>query len=87
MAIATITVTVTDSDGSSATGTTTVQTDTITITSITVTPQTAPVGTTRNLTVVATSSAGLALTYGTPVSAGITFTPVNGQPGQWTFVY
>jgi hypothetical protein len=42
------------------------------------------------LTVVAASNSGSALTFPTPASAGITFTPVGSQPAgqaQWTFVY
>ena len=51
-----------------------------------VTPSNAPAGTTRNLTV--TPNGGTPpFTYGTPVGAGLTFTPVSGQPNQWTFVY
>jgi hypothetical protein len=86
----TITGTVTDASGAVSTFSTTVTTDQVTITSATVSPAVAPTGTQRTLTVVATSSGGLALTFGTPVAAGITFTPVSAQPaGQaaWTFVY
>ena len=51
-----------------------------------ITPASAPAGTTRNITV--TGSGGTApYTYNTPTGAGLTFTPVSGQPGQWTFVY
>ena len=85
-----ITGTVTDADGASSTFSTSAALDSVSITSAAVVPATAPAGTTRTLTVIATSSAGATLTFGTPVSAGITFTAVAGQPagqGQWTFVY
>lgn len=53
-----------------------------------VTPASAPAGTTRNITVTANSGTGVApFTFNTPTSPGITFTPVSGSPGQWTFVY
>lgn len=91
MATATITFTVTDSDGSTASGSTTVQTDSIAIASAVVVPQTAPTGTPRTLTVKATAlDPAATLTFGTPVSAGITFTAVPGQPsgqGAWTFAF
>ncbi len=52
-----------------------------------VTPSAALAGTTRNITVTASGGAGyVPYTYATPVSAGLTFTPVAGQPNQWTFV-
>ena len=87
MSTVTITGTVTDSTG--ATGSYSVV---VTLTgggftlSAVVTPASAPAGTTRNLTV--TPTGGTApFTYGTPTGAGLTFTPVSGQPNQWTFVY
>jgi hypothetical protein len=65
--------------------------DTVSILSITVTPQQAPTGTTRTLTVTGASSAGQALNAAaSSVPAGVTFTPVGGQPAgqfQWTFVW
>jgi hypothetical protein len=52
---------------------------------VVVVPLSAPVGTTRTLTV--TPTGGIApFTYSTPISPGLTFTP-TGTPGQWTFVY
>lgn len=86
----TITGTITDANGASASFTTSAAIDAVSITSVAVVPQTAPAGATRTLTVQATSSAGAALTFGMPVAAGITFTPVAGQPpgqAQWTFVF
>lgn len=68
----------------------TAQTDAVAITSATVTPAVAPAGTTRTLAVVASSSAGLALTASVNAVNGVTFTPVAGQPAgtfAWTFVY
>lgn len=53
-----------------------------------VTPASAPAGTTRNITVTANSGTGVSpFTFNTPTATGITFTPVSGSPGQWTFVY
>jgi hypothetical protein len=86
MTTITITGTITDTDGATASFSCSAQADTITGSGV-VTPQTAPAGTTRNLTATGVSSAGLVLTYNTPVATGITFTPVSGQPNQWTFVY
>jgi hypothetical protein len=85
-----IAVTVTDASGATSTANVTALLDTVTINSITVTPSTAPAGTTRKLAVSATSAIGAALTFGTPVGTGLTFTPVTGQPAgtaAWTFVY
>lgn len=82
----TITGTITDTAGASYSFSTTATQDMVTGSAV-VSPAIAPVGTTRTITVTGTSSAGLPLTYGTPVAAGVTFTPVAGQPGQWTFVY
>lgn len=80
-----ITGTVTDSAGAVGSYSVTVTLDSIAATA-TVTPAVAPAGTTRTLTV--TPSGGVApFTYGTPVGTGLTFTPVSGQPNQWTFVY
>lgn len=85
MTTITITGTVTDSVGTVFPFSTTAQADTGTASAL-VTPFNAAPGTTRNITI--TMSGGTAaFTYGTPVSAGITFTPVAGQPNQWTFVY
>jgi len=82
--IVTITGTVTDADGATGSYSVTVTLDTVGATAV-VTPAVAPAGTTRNLTV--TVSGGVApFTYGTPVGTGLTFTPVDGQPNQWTFV-
>jgi hypothetical protein len=81
----TITGSGTDSLGVPFTFTTTATQEAITA-AATVTPSVAPVGTTRTLAV--TVSGGTPpYTFGTPVATGITFTPVSGQPGQWTFVY
>jgi hypothetical protein len=88
-ATVTITGTVTDPNGS-APFSLTVTTDAVSVVSATVTPAVAPAGTTRTLTVVGNSSAGLALTATVNAVAGITFTPVSGQPAGtfvWTFVY
>jgi hypothetical protein len=64
--------------------------DVITIVSATVSPDPAPAGTMRTLTVVATSSLGLPLTATILVIPnGPVFTPVGGQPAGtfvWTFV-
>ncbi len=81
----TITGTGTDSVGVPFTFTATATQESITVTAV-VTPAVAAVGTTRNLTV--TASGGTApYTFNTPVATGITFTPVTGQPNQWTFVF
>lgn len=85
----TITGTVKDPNGS-APFSVTVTTDAVSITSAAIVPAVAAAGTTRTLTVVATSSAGLALTGTINPVTGITFTPVTGQPAgtfAWTFVY
>ncbi len=85
MSTITITGTVTDSVGATSPFSVTATADSFTLTAV-VTPQNAPVGTTRNLTV--TPTGGTApFTYGTPLATGITFTGVTGQPNQWTFVY
>ncbi len=81
----TITGTVTDASGASGSYSTTVTLDSFTL-AATVTPQTAPAGTTRNLTVVP-SGGTPPYTFGSPSAPGITFTPVVGTPGQWTFPY
>ncbi len=84
----TIQGTVTDPNGS-APFSITVTTDAVTVTSASVTPAVAPPGTTRTLTVVANSSAGLPLSAAVNPVTGITFTPVSGQAGTfvWTFVF
>ena len=85
----TITGTVTDQNNASGAYSVVVTLDNVTA-AATVTPATAPAGTTRTLTVVGTSSAGAPLAFPAPVVSGITFTPVAGQPAgqaQWTFVY
>jgi hypothetical protein len=80
----TITGSVTDSAGASGNYSVVVTLDSFTLAAV-VTPASAPAGTTRNLTV--TPAGGTApFTFGTPVGAGLTFTPVAGQPGQWTFL-
>lgn len=81
----TITGTVTDSTGASGNYSVVVTLDSFTLSAV-VTPASAPAGTTRNLTVTPTDGTA-PFTYATPVAAGITFTPVAGQPNQWTFVY
>jgi hypothetical protein len=86
----TITGTVTDSSGLAAPFSVVVQLDAVSITSATVSPSSAPAGTTRTLTLTASSLQGLPLTFATPAGTGLTFTPVSGQPAgqaQWTFVY
>lgn len=86
----TITGTVTDALGSIATFNTSASIDSISIVSITVTPQTAPNGTTRKLSVSATSSSNAAITFNAPVATGIVFTAVPNMPAglaAWTFVY
>jgi hypothetical protein len=88
-ATVTITGTVTDPNGS-APFSVTVTTDAVSIISAFVSPAVAPAGTARTLTVIAGSSAGLALTGSVNAVTGITFTPVPGQPAGtfvWTFVY
>jgi hypothetical protein len=84
----TITGTVIDSHQSSANYSLVSTIDLVTITSLSISPDPAAAGITRTLTVNATSSLGAALTFDTPASAGITFTPVGSQPAgqaQWTF--
>jgi len=49
-----------------------------------VVPSVAPPNTLRTLTVTPTGGIG-AITFGLPVSPGVTFTPVAGQSNQWTF--
>lgn len=85
----TITGTVTDANGS-VPFSVTVTTDQVSVTSATVAPAVAPLGTTRTLTIVGNSSASLPLSFTVAPQAGITFTPVAGQPpnqAQFTFVY
>jgi hypothetical protein len=85
MSTVTITGTVTDAAGATGSYSVVVTLDSFTLSAV-VTPAVAPAGTTRNLTV--TPSGGTApFTFGTPVGTGLTFTPVAGSPGQWTFVY
>ena len=85
MSTLTITGTGTDSNGVVANYTVVVTSDSFALTAV-VTPQAAPPGTMRNLTV--TPIGGVApFTYSLPTASGITFTPVSGQPNQWTFVY
>lgn len=62
----------------------------VTITSQAVDKPDAPAGTSRILTVTATSSTGAALSAPLPAASGITFTPIAGQPAgtfKWSFVY
>jgi hypothetical protein len=81
----TITGTVTDASGATGSYTVTVTLDSFSLSAV-VTPSVAPAGTTRTLTV--TPTGGTApFTYSVPIATGITFTPVSGQPNQWTFVY
>jgi len=90
MATITISGTVIDENGASQVFSASAIIDAVSITSAVVSPQAAPAGTTRTLTVIATSSSGAALTFGNPTGTGLTFTPVTGQPAgqaQWTFVY
>jgi hypothetical protein len=82
----TINFQVTDQFGAVFTGSATATQDIVTATA-TITPATAAAGTTRNITINASSSAGGSLTYSTPTAPGIVFTPVAGQSNQWTFVY
>ncbi len=51
-----------------------------------VVPLTAPPGSTRTLTVAPAGGVG-PFVFGVPSSPGVTFTPITGSPGQWTFVY
>jgi hypothetical protein len=81
----TITGTVTDSVGASGSFSVPVTLDSFTVSAV-VTPSVAAAGTTRNITVTVTGGTS-PFVYGTPVATGLTFTPVTGQPGQWTFVY
>lgn len=84
MSTITITGTVTDAAGATGSYSVVVTLDQFTVTAV-VTPAVAPAGTTRNLTV--TPNGGVApFTFATPTGSGLTFTPVAGQPGQWTFV-
>lgn len=85
MGTLTIAFTVTDANGVVYSGTGTATQDNLSATA-TVTPSVAAPGTNRTLVV--TPSGGTApYTFGTPTATGITFTPVTGSPGQWTFVY
>ncbi len=84
MSTVTITGVVTDTAGASGNYSVVVTLDAVTA-SASVSPDPAPAGTLRTLTVTATSSAGLALTYATPVSPGIVFSPVAGSPNKFTF--
>lgn len=85
MSTVTITGTVTDQAGASGSYSIVVTLDSFTLSAV-VTPAVAPAGTTRTLTV--TPTGGVApFTYGAPTGPGLTFTPVAGVPGQWTFVY
>ena len=65
--------------------------DVVTIISMVVTPSLAAPGTSRTITVVSTSSESLVLNAViASMPAGITFTPVGGQPAGtfvWTFTY
>lgn len=80
----TVTGTVTDNAGAVGSYSVNVTLDIIGATAV-VTPSVAPAGTTRNLTV--TPSGGVPpFTFGTPIGTGLVFTPVAGQPNQWTFV-
>lgn len=82
--VITITGTVTDAAGASGTFSVDVTIDSFSL-SASVSPAVAPAGTTRTLTVV--PSGGTApYTFGTPSATGLSFTPVTGSPGQWTFV-
>ncbi len=82
--VVTVTGTVTDAVGASGNFSVQVTLSSFTLAAV-VTPSVAPAGTTRNLTVTPTSGTP-PFNFATPVSAGLTFTPVAGQPGQWTFV-
>ena len=82
--VVTVTGTVTDAVGASGSFSVQVTLSSFTLSAV-VTPSVAPAGTTRNLTVTATGGTP-PFNFATPVSAGLTFTPVSGQPGQWTFV-
>jgi hypothetical protein len=84
MSTVTITGTVTDSAGGSGNYLVTITLDAVTATA-TVSPDPAPTGTLRVLTILATSSAGLPLTFATPVSPGVVFTVVPGSPNKFTF--
>jgi hypothetical protein len=86
MSTITIAGTVTDQAGAKGTFSIVVSTDTVTVTP-TVSPQVAPPGTVRTLTLVATSSSGSPLIFSAPVVPGLTFTPVAGQVNSWTFVF
>lgn len=84
MSTVTITGTVIDQAGATGSYSVVVTLDSFTLSAV-VTPSVAPAGTTRNLTV--TPTGGIApFTFSTPTGTGLTFTPVSGQPGQWTFV-
>lgn len=81
----TITGVVIDAVGLTFPFSTTATQDTGTATAV-ITPAVAAPGTTRNITVTVVGGAA-PFVYATPTAAGITFTPVAGQPNQWTFVY
>lgn len=85
MSTVTITGTVTDGAGASGNYSVVVTLDSFTLAAV-VTPAVAPAGTTRTLTVTPTGGAA-PFSFTTPTGTGLTFTPVSGQSGQWTFVY
>ena len=81
----TITGSVTDPTGAKATYSVQSNIDNFVLSAV-ITPSSAPSGTTRNITVTPTGGTG-PFVYQTPTGSGLTFTPVAGQPNQWTFVY
>jgi hypothetical protein len=85
--VITVTGTFQDSSGTKGTYSGTVSFDAPPPLSATVeiTPATGPAGTVRTLKVTAIGGVP-PYTFDTPVATGIVFTPVVGQPNQWTFV-
>jgi hypothetical protein len=86
MATNTITGTFTDTAGVSGSFSVTVVLNAPLTVSAVVVPMVSDAPTTRTLTVTPAGGAP-PYTFGTPVATGITFIPVSGKPGQWTFVY
>ncbi len=89
MAVQNITGAISDAAGGSQAFSVQFTTDQVTITSITGSPINAAPGTTRTLTIVATSSSGSPLSATINPVPGITFTPLTGQPAgtfSWQFV-
>ncbi len=89
MAVQNIDGIITDQNGGSQAFSVQFSTDQVTITNITGTPINAAPGTTRTLSITATSSSGSPLSATINPVPGITFTPLTSQPPgtfAWSFV-